>query len=191
MQEVGQEVLRAETAFAGWLKVIRLHLRTRTGAEIEREVLERGNAATVLPYDPDRRTALLVRLPRPAATWGGGPPDLLEAPAGMIDAGETGEDAARREALEEAGVKLGPLERIASTWPSPGASSERVDLFLAACSVSDRVGAGGGVEGEHEDIVVVETLLSELWGLVERGGIHDLKTLALVLALKTRRPELF
>jgi nudix-type nucleoside diphosphatase (YffH/AdpP family) len=186
-----QKILRAETVFAGWLKVIRLHLRTRAGAEIDREVIERGNAATVLPYDPGRRTALLVRLPRPAAAWAGGPPELLEAPAGMIDAGESGEAAARREALEEAGVRLGALERVAETWASPGASSERVDLFLAPYTASDRAGDGGGVGGEHEDIVVVETPLSELWTLAERGAIHDLKTLALVLALKARRPELF
>jgi nudix-type nucleoside diphosphatase (YffH/AdpP family) len=186
-----QEILRAETIFKGWLKVVRLHLRTRTGAEVEREVVERGHAATVLPYDPERRTALLVRLPRPAATWAGGPPDLLEAPAGMIDPGETVEAAARREAHEEAGLRLGALEHVAATWPSPGASSERVDLFLAPYAASERVGDGGGVEGEHEDIVVVEMGLAELGAMAERGELLDLKTLALVLALKTRRPELF
>jgi nudix-type nucleoside diphosphatase (YffH/AdpP family) len=185
------QILGARVVYGAWLKVVELTLETRSGARIEREVVERGNAATVLPYDPERRVALLVRQPRPAVTYAGGPEVLLEAPAGKVDPGETGEACARREALEETGLKLGVLEPVAASWPSPGAWCERIDLFLAPYAAQDRIGAGGGLADEHEEIEVVETPLGELWALVQRGALPDLKTLALVMALKLRRPELF
>ena len=184
-------IIEAPVVYDGWLKVVRLALRTRSGAEVEREVVDRGNAATVLPYDPERRTALLVRQPRPTVAYVGGADLLLEAPAGKIDPGETAEACVRREALEETGLRLGVLEPVASSWPSPGAWCERLDLFLAPYAARDRIGAGGGVAGEHEEIEVVEMPLSALWAEAERGALCDLKTLALVMALKLRRPELF
>ena len=184
-------ILGARVVYDGWLKVVQLTLKTRAGADVEREVVDRGNAATVLPYDPERRLALLVRQPRPAVAYVGGADVLLEAPAGKIDPGETAEACVRREALEETGVQLGVLEPVASSWPSPGAWCERIDLFLAPFVARDRTGAGGGVADEHEEIEVVEMPLSALWAEAERGALSDLKTLALVMALKLRRPELF
>lgn len=184
-------ILGRRVVFDGWLKVVALTLRTRTGAVIEREVVDRGNAATVLPYDPERRMALLVRQPRPAVAYVGAPDVLLEAPAGKIDPGETAQACVLREALEETGVRLRALEPVASSWPSPGAWCERLDLFLAAYAAEDRTGPGGGVADEHEDIEVVELPLGDLWALVERGELPDLKTLTLAMALKLRRPELF
>jgi nudix-type nucleoside diphosphatase (YffH/AdpP family) len=185
------QLLAAKVVYDGWLKVVRLTLRTRQGAEVEREVVDRGNAASVLPYDPARRVALMVRQPRPAVAHVGGPSALLEAPAGKIDPGETPEACARREALEEVGVTLAYLDRVVSSWPSPGAWCERIDLFLAPYAASDRAGEGGGVASEHEDIDVVEMALTDLWAAAERGELTDMKTLVLVQALKLRRPELF
>jgi hypothetical protein len=88
-------------------------------------------------------------------------------------------------------VRLTTLEAVATAFASPGYSTERLHLFLAPYAKADRTEHGGGVAGEHEDIEVVEMQLGELWSWVEAGAIQDMKTLALVLTLRTRRPELF
>jgi hypothetical protein len=73
----------------------------------------------------------------------------------------------------------------------PGVSTERLSLFLSPCRSADRIGDGGGIEGEHERITVVERPLAELMANVDQGRIADAKLLTLVLALRLRRPDLF
>jgi nudix-type nucleoside diphosphatase (YffH/AdpP family) len=187
---MGFEIRKVETVYKGYVTVMVATLVGDDGHEVRREVEHHGRAVAVLPYDPERRTALLVKLPRAPVIWAGGPDRLTEAPAGIVD-GENAEAAVRREALEEAGVELGRLELVGAPFSSPGFSAERIELFLAPYSAADRVEAGGGLEGEDENIVVEELPLAELWDLAERHAILDLKTLALVLALRIRRPELF
>src|SRR3974390_259698 len=108
----------------------------------------------------------------------------------MVDDGDA-EATARREALEEAGLQLGPLEALATVWPSPGMMTERVALFLAPYSAADRVGAGGGLKEEHEEIEVIEIPLREIAALADQGTLADMKTFALVQSLRLRRPDLF
>jgi nudix-type nucleoside diphosphatase (YffH/AdpP family) len=184
------ELRKVETVYQGYLTLMKATLAAPDGGTFQREIEHHGHAATVLPYDPERRMALIVSLPRAPVIWSGGPPELAEAVAGMLD-GEPPDVCIRREALEEAGVRLGALEPVAAAYPSPGVSSERLHLFLAPYSARDRVAAGGGMDGEHENISVLEVPLDELWGWVEAERIEDLKTLALVLALRVRRPDLF
>jgi nudix-type nucleoside diphosphatase (YffH/AdpP family) len=167
-----------------------VEVRLPDGTVLRREVEDHGNAVAVLPYDPERRTALLVRLFRAPVLYAGAGFEVTEAPAGLIDDGEAPEATARREAQEEVGVALGVLERVGALWSSPGVSTERITLYLAPCSAAAR-GPGGGKDGEHENITVVEARLRDLWGQVERAEVEDMKLLALVQALRIRRPELF
>jgi nudix-type nucleoside diphosphatase (YffH/AdpP family) len=187
---VAVELRRVETVYQGYVTLMAATLSTPGGAPFSREIEHHGRAACVLPYDPERRTALLVNLPRAPVIWAGGPPELLEAPAGMIE-NEDAEDTAVREALEECGVRLGRLEPVGSPFSTPGVSSERIDLFLAPYAAGDRVGPGGGADGENEHITVEEVPLALLWTWVEQRRVEDLKSLALILALRVRRPELF
>jgi 8-oxo-dGTP pyrophosphatase MutT (NUDIX family) len=115
---------------------------------------------------------------------------LEEACAGMVEH-EGVEAAARREASEELGVTLGPLDLVAQVWSSPGVSTERQSLFLAPYQFGDRNGPGGGVAGEHEGITVMERPLTDLALAVDRRWIADAKLVTLVLALQLRRPDLF
>jgi nudix-type nucleoside diphosphatase (YffH/AdpP family) len=184
------ELRKVETVYQGYSTLMVATLAGPDGTTFRREIEHHGRAAAVLPYDPARRCALMVNLPRAPVIWAGGPPELLEAPAGMVE-NEDPEDTAIREALEEVGVRLSRLDAIGSPFASPGVSSEKIDLFLAEYAQGDRVADGGGVESENELISVEEVPLAQLWAWVEQRRIEDLKTLALILALKVRRPELF
>jgi nudix-type nucleoside diphosphatase (YffH/AdpP family) len=184
------ELRKVETLYQGYSTLMCATMVGDDGETFTREIEHHGRAAAVLPYDPQRRCVLLVSLPRPPVIWAGGPPELAEAPAGMI-ADEDPEDCARREALEEAGVRLDRLEFLGSPFSSSGVSTERIDLYLAEYSAENRVAAGGGVDGEHENITVMEVPLDQLWAWIEQRKIEDLKTLALAYALRVRRPELF
>lgn len=184
------DILDRRTVWSGYLRVERLRLRLPTGAEVVREIEDHGEAVAVLPYDPVRRTALVVRLFRAPAFVLHGEAELEEACAGMID-GDSPEAAVRREAHEELGLLVSGLEFIGRVWASPGVSAERVSLFLAPYAREDLAGTGGGAPDEHEGITVIERSLADLARGADEGAIADLKLLALVQSLRARRPDLF
>jgi nudix-type nucleoside diphosphatase (YffH/AdpP family) len=184
------EILERETVYSGYMTVERLRVRLADGAEVIRDMEQHGDAVAVLPYDSHSRVALIVRLFRLPAFDRFGELALDEACAGMIE-GEDVEENVRREALEELGLRLGVLEPLGRVWSSPGVSAERVSLFLAPYSPKDRVAAGGGADGEHEGITVIERPLADLARDADAGQIVDIKLLTLVLALRARKPELF
>jgi nudix-type nucleoside diphosphatase (YffH/AdpP family) len=184
------EILSLRILHDGWSRFSLAKVRLADGTEAEREIEDHGDSVGVLPYDPERRVATLVRELRVPALYAAGEQSQLEAPAGLIDEG-TPEENARREVLEEAGLRLGELHPVGATYSCGGISTERIHLFLGAYSAADRVSRGGGAEGEHENIKVVEMSLSDLAGLADRCELADLKTLTLVLALRARRPDLF
>jgi nudix-type nucleoside diphosphatase (YffH/AdpP family) len=183
-------ILERTVASAGYLTVERLKLRLSDGAEVSREIEQHGDAAVVLPYDSDRRCALVARLFRAPVMAASGAALSEEACAGMIEI-EDAAAAARREAYEELGVELAALEFIGRVWSSPGVSTERQSLFLAPYRLSDRTGEGGGARGEHEGVTVVERPLAALAAAADRAEIADAKLLSLVQTLRLRHPELF
>ena len=185
---MADEILSVRTIFKGWINLLMLHVRLGE-EEVERPVVGHPSGAVVLPYDADRRVALLVRQTRPPVLHLG-EPQLLEAIAGALD-GDEAESCARREALEEGGLKLRELEHLGRLWPSPATSTERVDYFLAAYSIEDRVAEGGGLDEEDEHVRVREVPLAELWQLAEAGDLPDAKLLTLLQALRIKRPDLF
>lgn len=184
-------IVESRLAYDGYAKVTLLTLADDTGETHNREVVSFGLSACVLPYDPDRKLALIVRLPRAPLLLHGVAANLIEAPAGMISAGESAEETVRREAMEEAGVRLAELEPVAVCWPSPGVLAERTHLFLAPYRTADRISPGGGLAEEHEAITVEELPLAQLWRAAQVGEVHDLKTLTLMLSLYVRQPMLF
>jgi nudix-type nucleoside diphosphatase (YffH/AdpP family) len=175
---------------AGWNTFGIATLTLTDGTRVDRALEHHGQAAVVLPYDPERRTALLVRQPRVGPAYWGEPPDLDEAPAGGLDGAEP-EATALREALEEAGVRLRQLELVAHAYSMPSISSERLWLYLAPYAAADRVAAGGGLHAEGEQILVREVALAGLAQGARDGTLADLKTLVLVQALMLRRPGIF
>lgn len=174
----------------GWARFLVAEVTMEDGTRVKREIEDHGRAVAVLPYDPVRRTAVLISQFRAPVLYADGPPEMIEAPAGILDEGNP-EDGARREAFEETGLRLDALELVTSAWTAPGISTERMDLFLAPYSEADKAGPGGGLAEEHEAITVHELPLAEVAAMSERGTITDLKTLVLVYALRLRHPELF
>ena len=145
-----------------------------------RETYDRGNGATVLPYDVDRGTVLLARQFRYPAYVNGHPDGmLLEAAAGLLD-DDSPEDAIRREAAEELGVRLGELTHVFDVFMSPGSVTERLHFYAAPYTPADRVTAGGGVAAEGEDIAVVELPFAEAMAMDGDGRIADGKTIMLL-----------
>jgi nudix-type nucleoside diphosphatase (YffH/AdpP family) len=181
---------KVETLYKGYSTLMLATLAAPDGTRLKREIEHHGHAVAVLAYDPERRVALMVSQARAPVIWSDGPPELLEAIAGMID-DEDLQACVRREAMEEAGVELGELQPLGVVYPSPGVSSERMHLFLASYGLGDRVADGGGLEGEDENITVLEIPLARLWAQVEAHEVLDMKTLTLLLALRVRRPDLF
>jgi nudix-type nucleoside diphosphatase (YffH/AdpP family) len=184
------QIFDRQLVYEGYLNVETFRIRLPSGVIVSRDIERHGDAAAVLPYDAERRCALLARLFRAPVFSVTGEVDLEEACAGMIE-NESDEDSARREAYEELGVRLHAVERVARIWSSPGVSTERQSLFLAAYVLGDRTSAGGGVPEEHEDITVVERPLAALALDVQEGRLADGKLVTLILALQLRRPELF
>jgi nudix-type nucleoside diphosphatase (YffH/AdpP family) len=154
-----------------------------------RETYDRGNGAIILPYDRERRTVLLTRQFRYPA-YANGHPDgmLVEAAAGQIDEGEDAASTIRREAEEELGVELGEIEHVFHAFVSPGAATERQDFFVAPYTPASRVGAGGGLPEEGEDIEVLELFFDEALEMAMDGGIVDIKTIALLQWAALRGP---
>src|SRR4051794_25011471 len=185
------EIVSTDVKYRGWSTFLLAMVRLPDGHTITRVIEDHGNAVCVLPYDPVRRTAILVQQLRVPALYATKQLHFVEAIAGRIDDGEDPEGSARRETVEEAGLELRTLERVARAWAMPGVSTEQMDLFLAEYSEADRVSAGGGAEGEHENIEVLELPLSRLAAMVDSGDLHDMKTLLLLQTLRLRRPELF
>lgn len=174
---------RTETLHSGWGTLYRHTLNN--GAT--REVYDHGHAVGCLAIDPARGTVLLVRQLRvPILVHNadlGGPPSnglSIEVPAGLIDRGETPEQTIHREMREETGFRIRDVRFVADLYASPGSLSERMILFSATYSASDRVSEGGGVADENEEIEVLEVPLTDARAMVADGRVRDLKTAFLI-----------
>jgi nudix-type nucleoside diphosphatase (YffH/AdpP family) len=168
----------------GWTKLKRIALDYSRGDgrwdSQTSEVYERGEAATVLPYDPERGTVLLVRQFRLPVYLASGAEAMLEACAGVLDGEEDAETCIRREAEEEMGLRMRDLKRLYSAYTRPGSVTEKVTFFTARYTPADRISAGGGHPDEGEDIEVVEMTLDEAFAATRDGRVVDAKTILLI-----------
>lgn len=154
---------------------------------VTRLVFERGDSAAVLLYDASAEKVILVEQFRyPAYAREGGDGRLLEIVAGTVAPGSTPEQVAYAELVEEAGWELESLEPIATFYPSPGACTERIFLYLGQLSAATQVGDGGGRQGSGEDIRVHEVPLRAALEMIRSGEIRDAKTIIALQCLAAR-----
>ncbi|MGK3114229.1 GDP-mannose pyrophosphatase NudK [Candidatus Pantoea formicae] len=154
---------------------------TRSNGEVvrhKREVYDRGNGATILLYNRDKNTVLLIRQFRMATYVNGNVSgELIETCAGLLD-DDTPEDCIRKEAVEETGYQVGPVEKLFEAYMSPGGVTEIVHFFAAEYSDAMRTHEGGGVE--DEEITVLELPFPEALAMVKDGRIRDGKAIMLL-----------
>ncbi len=136
-----------------------------------RELLEGGRVVGVIAYDPGRGRLVLIRQYRLAAHLANGLGEMIELPAGGVEAGEDDDAAARRELLEETGLTARVLEPAYSFLPTPGLTNEFATIFLAlvdAGSMAERAGVD-----DDEDIRPFLASPHEALAAVDAGLIHN------------------
>lgn len=193
---VEASIIKSETKYEGFCTLTECQLAfTRTDGErtvVIREVHDHGHGVCVLPVDRERRVALLVRQLRVVLVANGEKdPMLLEVAAGLIDEGESAEQTAIREAEEELGFRISDLQHVTTCYATPGIVTETSTSYLASYALTDRLGKGGGLDEEGEDIIVEEIALDELGEAVLQGRLRDAKTIMLIQHLMLSEPELF
>jgi ADP-ribose pyrophosphatase len=158
---------------------------------LTRECFERGHAVGVLAYDPWQDSIIFLEQFRIGAyahimaeennthtseqnrqktPW------LVEIIAGIVEAGESCEDVAHREAQEEAGIELLALEPIGNFYSSPGGSSENTQLYCG-CVNSKGVEGIYGLAEEGEDILVQCVSYSDAVNLLTSGALNNASSL--------------
>ena len=185
------------TVFDGFFKINKYTVQHRKfsgemGGDVERELFERGDAAVVLPYDPVTDEVVLIEQFRIGAyscalrlgeqqnvqqsvQQNSGEKDspwLIECIAGMIDKGQSPQEVAVREAVEEADVELTDLKFVMKFFPSPGGMSELMYLFVAKVDSTTAKGIHG-LPGESEDIRVLRVKREEAFEWLEKGLITN------------------
>lgn len=150
-----------------------------TWQTLSRETYDRGNGATLLPFDPVKRTVLLTRQFRYPAYVNGHDDLLIEAAAGLLD-GESPENRIRMEVEEELGLRLRDVRKVFACFMSPGSVTEQLHFFVGQYDASMRLGTGGGARDEGEDIEVMEPTVDEALQMIQDGRICDGKTVMLI-----------
>ncbi|WP_436859153.1 ADP-ribose diphosphatase [Citrobacter tructae] len=188
------EIIARETLYRGFFSLDLYRFRHRLfngemSQEVRREIFERGHAAVLLPFDPERDEVVLIEQVRIAAFDTSPTPWLLELVAGMIEEGETVEDVARREALEEAGITVKRTKPVLSYLASPGGTSERSSIMVGEVDATTASGIHGLVD-ENEDIRVHVVSREQAYRWVEEGKIDNAASVIALQWLQLHYKEL-
>ena len=141
-----------------------------------RESYDRGDGATILLYNKAKRTVILIRQFRFPTYREGHDGFLIESAAGLLEEASA-EQRIRAEVEEETGYRVGQVHKIFQAFMSPGSVTERLHFFVAEYDPASRIGDGGGLAHEGEDIEVLELPLAQALRMVADGRICDGKTI--------------
>ncbi|KHN50065.1 ADP-ribose diphosphatase [Pectobacterium fontis] len=188
------EIIARETLYDGFFSLERYRFRHRLfnggmSGEVSREILERGHAVVLLPYDPVRDEVVLIEQIRIAAYDTSASPWLFELVAGMIEPGESHEEVARREAQEEAGLRVGRCRPIINYLASPGGTSERLAVMVGEVDTRTATGIHGLAE-ENEDIRVHVVSREQSYQWVEEGIVDNAASVIALQWLALHHEEL-
>lgn len=144
-----------------------------------RETYDRGNGATILLYNLERKTVILIRQFRYPAFVNGLDDLLVEAPAGLLDEASP-EERIKLEVEEETGYRVSHVRKIFEAYMSPGSVTEKLYFFVAEYDANSKISDGGGMANEGEDIDVLELEIAEAMAMINSGEIADGKTIMLL-----------
>ncbi|ACS85978.1 NUDIX domain-containing protein [Musicola paradisiaca] len=152
-----------------------------------RETYDRGNGATILLFNRQKQTLLFTRQFRFPVFINGHDGMLIETAAGLLDNADP-EVRIRAEAEEETGYRVFNVQKVMECYMSPGSVTEKLHFFVGEYDDTSRVGAGGGLHEEGEDVETLEMTLPEALHAIETGRLADAKTIMLVqyVALRQR-----
>lgn len=175
------EILQRENGYDGFFKLQKLTLKHRLfeggwSKAIQRELFIRDPAVCALLYDPSRDAVALIEQFRIGALLDATSPWLVELVAGIVEPGESEEDVAVRESLEEADAEALALQPICHYHVSPGGSQEEISILCAKVDSSD-LGGYHGLEEEGEDIRVTVVSRQQAYTAVESGRICNAPTI--------------
>jgi ADP-ribose pyrophosphatase len=188
------EILTKEIIYQGFFRVEKYCLKhTMFGggwsSEITRELFMRGSCVAVLLYDPHADKVVLIEQFRTGAILNPDKAWLVEIVAGAIEEGETAEEVAYRESLEEAGCEIQQLMVINEFYTTPGGSSEWITLFCGKVN-SAQIGGIHGLAHEGEDILVRAVDFSEVYLMLENGEIDSAVPIIAIQWLALNRQKL-
>lgn len=171
------KILSKEIVYQGFFRVEEYRIKhTLFGggwsSEITRELFMRGSCVAVLLYDPDADKVVLIEQFRTGAVLHPDKAWLVEIVAGAIEEGESAEEVAYRESVEEAGCEIQQLMVINEFYTTPGGSSEWITLFCGKVD-SAKVGGIHGLDHEDEDILVRAVDFNEAYRMLENGEIES------------------
>ncbi|MEM2025566.1 MAG: NUDIX hydrolase [Desulfurococcaceae archaeon] len=141
----------------------------------ERDVVVFPQAVVVLPFITQSEVLLIKQFRAPLNKF------IIEAPAGVVDRGESPEETARRELAEETGYLPSKLKNLGVYTPAPGYSSELIHLFYA-----EGLEYVGARPEKYEIIEPIKLEFSKVYEMVLRNEIIDMKTSLVVLLYKLK-----
>ena len=151
-----------------------------------RVILMGSEASLILPYDPILDKVLLVEQFRIGPFCRGDRmPWVFEPVAGIIEVGETPEEAAKREVFEEAGLEVDQLVKIGSGYPNPGEATSYFYNYIAIVDLSEYSPGIYGAKNEGEDIRTHVADFNKVlnWSVSNKLRVLPLNTMVLWLAL--------
>lgn len=184
MQNENVKILKTELLSENWYKLskITFDFRNRDGdwQVQEREAYDRGNGATILLINKSKKSVILTRQFRIPTYLNGNPSGMLiESCAGLLEK-DNALDCIKKETEEETGFQISKVEKIFEAYMSPGSVTEILHFFIAEYDDSMKIGAGGGLDLEQEEIEVLEIPFDTALNMIEQGEIKDAKTIMLL-----------
>jgi nudix-type nucleoside diphosphatase (YffH/AdpP family) len=183
MQENRVRIQKVEVLSNDWylLQKTTFDYRRNNGSwqTLTRETYDRGHGATILLYNLLQRSVILIRQFRFPTYANGHDGFLIETPAGLLE-NNGAEERIRAEVAEETGYQVGAVRKIFEAFMSPGSVTERLHFFVAEYENTARIGDGGGILEEGEDIEVLELSIDIAIKMMAEGQIADGKTIMLL-----------